>query len=733
MDEKLIEVECLVEDVVYQNEDSGFAVLQVTSDGVSFVAVGELFGVEEGENLMAQGFYVDHSIYGRQFKVKFFKRALPTTQRAIKKFLSSGALNGIGPVLAGRIVDCFGEKTLEIIQQDPDSLSQVKGISPAKIEKIKDEFSKLFAMRKLMEFVENFGLKSNVSFKIWNKFGIFSLETIKSNPYQLCCEEIGVSFFAADGIAQKVKPQQNQSNRISCAVEYILRYNARENGHTCVPRPSILPVACKLLDVSGDFLEFEIDKMLDRGRICSYNMGKQMLFLPSYYMAEQYISQRICDLVDLKEDFQPEVVDALIDLEEKRLGIRFVKMQKNAIREAIFNHIFVLSGGPGTGKTTILNAIISILEQRGLEVAICAPTGRAAKRLTKMTGKEALTIHRMLGVQKIGKDKLEFVHNEKNLLKCDVVIIDEMSMVDSLLFCDIFKATRLDCKFILTGDYHQLPSVAAGNVLKSLISSERVPNVELKEIFRQSAQSLIVTNAHLIIHDELPDLSRKDSDFFFLERKTPQSVAKTIVDLLAFRLPRSYGYDPAQDIQVICPSKKGLVGTVNLNNEIQKVVNPKKSSRAQFAFGLYTFREGDKIMQIRNNYDIDWEDGSEKGNGIFNGDIGIITKINMINRTFFVDFDGKIAQYTFDMAKEIELAYAITVHKSQGNEFRCVIIPVLNKSTEFYNRNLIYTAITRARENLILVGLAQTVAQMARQISVNYRYTGLREFIAKNV
>ena len=733
MDENLIEVECLVEDVIYQNEDSGFAVLQVISKDVSFVALGELFGVEEGENLMIRGNYIEHSIYGRQFKVKFFKRTLPTTQWAIKKFLSSGALKGIGPVLAGRIVDCFGDQTLEIIEKNSDSLSQVKGISPAKTEKIKDEFSKLFAMRKLMEFVENFGLKSNISFKIWNKFGIFSLDTIKSNPYQLCCEEIGISFFAADCIAQKVGTLQNSSHRISCAVEYILRYNARENGHTCVPRPSILPVACQLLDVSGDCLEVEIDKMLDRGKICSYNMGKQMLFLPSYYMAEQYISRRICDLVGLKEDLQPEVVDDLIDLEEKRLGICFVRMQKNAIREAIYNHIFVLSGGPGTGKTTILNAIISILEQSGLNVAVCAPTGRAAKRLAETTSKQALTIHRMLGVQKVGTDKLEFVHNEKNLLKCDVVIIDEMSMVDSLLFCDILKATRPECKFILTGDHHQLPSVDAGNVLKSLISSERVPNVELKEIFRQSAQSLIVTNAHLIINNELPDLNRKDSDFFFLERKTPQGVAKTIVDLLAFRLPRSYGYDPAQDIQVICPSKKGIVGTVNLNNEIQKAVNPKKPSKAQFTFGLYTFREGDKVMQIKNNYDIDWKGKSENGNGIFNGDIGIITKINMINRTFYVDFDGKIAQYTFDMAKEIELAYAITVHKSQGNEFKCAVIPVLNKSTEFFNRNLIYTAITRARENLILVGTPQTVAQMSRQVSVNYRYTGLREFIAKNV
>lgn len=733
MDEKLVSINYSVEEIVYKNEDTGFAVLQGLVGDSALIAVGELFSVEEGEMLLLTGFYVDHPSYGNQFKVKMFERSLPTTERSIKKFLSSGSLRGIGPVLAERIVNSFGSDTLKIIEEDPDCLSKIKGISPAKIEKIKDEFNKLFAMRKLINFIESYGLKSNISFKVWSKWGIFSLDIIKNNPYKLCDEDVGVSFSVVDKIAKELNIMNNNSYRIFSGIEYILRYNAKENGHTCVPRISILPIACNLLGVDGDCLEAELSEMIHRKKIYSYNMSKEMLFLPSYYIAEQYISKRITELVCFQEDIQSEVLETLINIEEERMKIRFAQMQERAIKEALCNNLFILSGGPGTGKTTILNAIISILEQRGLKITICAPTGRAAKRLSEITGREAMTIHRLLGVQRREEDRNEFVHNEKNLLKSDVIVIDEMSMVDSLLFCDILKAAKLECKLILTGDYHQLPSVSAGNVLKSLISSECIPHIELKEIFRQSAESLIITNAHAIINNELPRLDKTDNDFFFLERQTPEFVVKTIIELVAFRLPNFYKYNIIQDIQIVCPSKKGLVGTVNINNEIQKIVNPKNNKKVEFKSGFYTFREGDKVMQIKNNYDIIWKSKLEEGTGIFNGDIGIIRKINKLNRSFQIDFDGKIAEYTLDMAREIELAYAITVHKSQGNEFKCVVIPVLNKSTDFYNRNLLYTAITRARENVILVGSQKTVADMSRQVKVNYRYTGLKSFIIKSV
>lgn len=733
MNEKLVNISYSVEEIIYKNEDTGFAVLQGMVDDSALIAVGELFSVEEGEMLFLTGCYAEHPSYGHQFKVKMFERELPTTERSIKKFLSSGSLKGIGPVLADRIVDSFGVDTLKIIEENPDCLSKIKGISPAKIEKIKYEFNKLFAMRKLMSFIESYGLKSNVSFKVWSKWGMFSLEIIKNNPYKLCDEDIGISFSFVDKIAKELNIANDSNCRIISGIEYVLRYNAKENGHACVPRISILPIACNLLGIDSDCLEIILDEMIERKKIYSYNMMKEMLFLPIYYIAEQYISKRISELVYYQENIQPELIETLINIEEEQMGICFAKMQKQAIKEALCNGIFILSGGPGTGKTTILNAIISILEQRGLKITICAPTGRAAKRLSEITGREATTIHRLLGVQRREEDRSEFVHNERNLLKSDVIVIDEMSMVDSLLFCDVLKAAKPGCKFILTGDYHQLPSISAGNVLKSLISSECIPHIELKEIFRQSAQSLIITNAHSIINNELPFLDQKDNDFFFLERKTPEMVVKTIVELVAFRLPNFYKYNVVQDIQIICPSKKGLVGTVNINNEIQKIVNPRKSKKMEFSFGFYTFREGDKVMQIRNNYDISWKSEFKEGTGIFNGDIGIIKKINKLNRSFQIDFDGKIAEYTLDMAREIELAYAITVHKSQGNEFKCVVIPVLNKSTDFYNRNLLYTAITRARENVVLVGSKKTVADMSRQVKVNYRYTGLKNFIIKNV
>lgn len=733
MDEKLVSINYSVEEIIYRNEDTGFAVLQGMVNDSALIAVGELASVEEGETLFLTGFYVDHPSYGHQFKVKMFERSLPTTERSIKKFLSSGSLKGIGPVLAERIVNSFGSDTLKIIEENPDCLSKVKGISPSKVEKIKDEFNKLFAMRKLINFIERYGLKSNISFKVWSKWGIFSLDIIQNNPYKLCDEDVGVSFSIVDKIAKELNIVNDNSHRIFSGVEYILRYNAKENGHTCVPRKSILPIACSLLGIDSDCLEIELNEMIQRQKIYSYNMGKEMLFLPSYYFAEQYISRRISELVCFQEDIESELLETLIRLEEERMKIRFAKMQEKAIREALCNNLFILSGGPGTGKTTILNAIISILEQKGLKITICAPTGRAAKRLSEITGREAMTIHRLLGVQRREEDRNEFVHNEKNLLKSDVIVIDEMSMVDSLLFCDILKAAKPECKLILTGDYHQLPSVSAGNVLKSLIFSECIPHVELKEIFRQSAESLIITNAHSIINNELPCLDKTDNDFFFLERNTPEMVAKTIVELVSYRLPNFYKYNVIQDIQIVCPSKKGLVGTVNINNEIQKIVNPRGNRKVEFSFGFYTFREGDKVMQVKNNYDINWTSKSEEGTGIFNGDIGIIRKINMPSRSIQIDFDGKIAEYTLDMAKEIELAYAITVHKSQGNEFKCVVIPVLSRSTDFYNRNLLYTAITRAKENAILVGSRKTVADMSRQVKVNYRYTGLKNFIIKSV
>ena len=732
MDEQQQTLTYSVEQIVFKNEDSGFAVLQGIVGNLLITAVGERASVEVGEELTLHGTYVEHPSFGTQFQVVAYERKLPTTVQAILKFLSSGAIKGIGEVLAKRITEHFGEQTFERIEGDPACLAEVDGISYVKAKTLEKEFEKLFAFRRLLFFMKQNGLKETDGVRAWSKWGPMALDKVQLNPYCLCNKEIGISFTAADRVAKKLSFAQENSHRIAAGMEYVLAYNAKENGHTCVPEDQLLPLSERLLGLSRELLEESLESMLERGKLYYAEFGKRMIFLPEFYLAEQYIAQRLAEMLKFFAD-EEEVLETIISLEEERMNVVFAKLQRKAIREAVSNRIFLLTGGPGTGKTTILNAVISILEQKGRRLAICAPTGRAAKRLSEVTEHEATTIHRLLGVQSRGEDKHEFVHHEGNLLEYDSIIIDEMSMVDSLLFCALLKAAPPHCQLILTGDFQQLPSVAAGNVLRELLNSDCLPSVELKEIFRQSARSLIVTNAHAIVRGELPELTNTQNDFFFLGRPTPESVATTIVDLCCRRLPNSYGYSPTEDIQVVCPSRKGLIGTVELNRALQKKLNPAKKGKAQFAYSAYTFREGDKVIQVRNNYDIVWTRGEEEGQGIYNGDIGTIVKIIRSANFLEIDFDGRIAAYTIDMAKELELAYAITIHKSQGNEFRVVVMPVMCGRSAFYNRNLLYTGITRAREQLILVGNSQSVANMTWQTRVNLRYTGLKEFLLREV
>lgn len=732
MKEEIVQIEIFVENIVYKNLDSGFAVVQGSTDNYILTAVGELASVEAGEELIASGSYIEHPKFGSQFKVEAFDRKLPTTVHAIKKFLASGAVKGIGPVLAERIVDCFGAEALEKIQDDPACLEEIKGISPSKAAALSKEFEKLFSMRKLLLFLEQFSIKPTECIRAWMAYGSMALDVIRANPYRLCDDEIGITFAQADLIAEHLAFGKEDDHRVLSGFYYVLRHNAMNNGHSCIPRESLLSVSANLLAVSIEQLSDLLDLFLQEGKLYALTIGKELIFLPNYYFAESYIAQRIAKLLD-KSSMDLQTLETVIDMEEERSAITFAVLQRKAIRDAIANGIFILTGGPGTGKTTILKTVISIMEQQGYHVGICAPTGRAAKRLSELSEHEATTIHRMLGVQRRSGEKIEFVHNQGNPLKFDAIIVDEMSMVDSLLFSSLLKASKADCKFILTGDVNQLPSVAAGNVLKELLQSGCIPSVELKEIFRQSAQSLIVTNAHAIVHGDPPDLKSVDNDFFFMVRNDLGQAAQTIAQLCAVRLPRTYQYSPFDDIQVICPSKKTLVGTVELNKLIQSAINPPSKDKDEFHFGEYDFRVGDKVMQVRNNYDIVWKKDSEEGQGIFNGDIGRIVDIHKMAGTIQIDFDGRLSVYTFEMAKELELAYAITIHKSQGNEFPAVIIPVLGKKTEFYNRNLLYTGITRAKEMIILVGTSQHVADMVSRIQVNFRYTGLQEMIKREV
>lgn len=732
MQEELQQIEVSVEEIVFRSQESGFAVLQTMAGDEMLTVVGELASIEVGEQLFITGEFTEHPSFGSQFKVQAYQRKLPTTTRAIQKFLSSGAIKGIGPVLAERIVERFGEQTLEKIEQNPNCLRAVKGITPSKMDKLADEFEKLFGMRRLILFLEPYGIKPTDSVKAWMAWGIMALEMIKKNPYKLCGQEVGLPFTQIDAMAEQLSIEKTSEHRILSAFVYVLQHNAFNNGHTCVPRDGLVQLTGNLIDIPSENLQIPLDGFLERGKLCRANFGKEMIFLPEYFTAEQYIALRVSKMVSV-EATDHESIEAVIDLEEERCGLTFAVLQRRAIRDAVANQLFVLTGGPGTGKTTILNAVISILEQQGISVGICAPTGRAAKRLSEVSEHKATTIHRMLGVKRKPGEEIEFIHNQEKPLSYDAILVDEMSMVDSLLFSHLLQAMKPGCKLILTGDINQLPSVSAGNVLKDLLQSDCVPSVTLKEIFRQSAQSLIITNAHMVVSGELPNLQTTDNDFFFLNRNDPEKLANTIVQLSALRLPKSYGYQPLEDIQVICPSKKTLIGTVELNKRLQKAINPKREGIPEFTYGVYTYRRGDKVMQVKNNYDIPWTKDGEDNQGIFNGDIGIIQDIQNRGGYFTIDFDGRIATYTFEMAKELELAYAITIHKSQGNEFNAVIIPVLAKDNEFYNRNLLYTGITRARQILVLVGSPQCVANMVRRVQVNYRYTGLKQFVMEEV
>ena len=731
--DKLICLNFEVESIIFQNNDSAYAVVSGVLENSNEIifATGALVGVDVGQKLLAKGYFVQHKFYGRQFKIKSYKQSLPTSELAIRKFLASGAIKGIGPVLCERVVNKFKAETLNVMEKEPEKLLKIKGFSKNLVENLVESVNKLMAMKRLLMFLERFELPAIYGIRVWRKWGVFAIEKIKHNPFVLCEEGVYLSFFDADRAFKSMNLNVNCALRIESAVRFVLKHNALENGHTCAPFDSVQDVVKRLLKLKSSDVQVTFSAMILNHKLfcCNFN-GKKFLFLPEFYSAEQYIAQRVLSLANFKEAIDSSTFENLIKLEQKNSGIFYVDAQKFAIFQAISRGVLVLTGGPGTGKTTILKAVISILEQRGLQVAVCAPTGRAAKRLCELTGREAVTIHRLLGVCRDGLgDIVEFVHDQANVLKYDAVVVDEMSMVDCLLFCNLLKALKSSCRLILTGDCNQLPSVSAGNVLKNLVVSAKIVTVELKKIFRQAAKSLIIKNAHAIVLGELPLLDRNDSNFFFVSEGAPRKIADLVLNLVTNRLLNYFSYNAFFDIQVICLFKKGLVGTINLNRMLQSKINGSAPGKAQFKFGFYIYREGDKVMQVKNDYDIRWEQNGELGEGIFNGDVGIIKHIDKKAQKFKVDFDGRVATYMFSQASEIELAYAITVHKSQGNEFKCVVLPVVVKPTEFFSRNLLYTAITRAKENLVLIGTRKSVEFMCQQIRVNYRYSGLKFFL----
>ena len=728
MSEETLHIEGTVEDVMFKNESNGYIVLDLDAGGELITVVGELGDIEVGEGLILEGKYVSHQKFGTQFKAEYCERKLPDTVINIEKYLASGAIKGIGPGLAKKIVSVFGSSTLDIIEHEPIRLSEVKGISVNKCEEIANEAKKIFSLRVIMSFLSQYDIKSKVAMDTYRKYGADAMELIQLNPYILCGDLIELDFRKADEIAHDLHISRNADKRVIAGMQYIIKANA-SLGHSCLPLDALLSKTTVALNVSDKEFFSSYNAALEDNELFEYvKHDREYVYLPDYYYAESFIADRIHILKDFSSpvDFD---YDQLIDIEEEEHNIHYETLQRQAITSAISRGLMILTGGPGTGKTTTLNAIISIFEKRGDKVLLAAPTGRAAKRMSDLTGYEAKTIHRLLEVVYDAGGHTVFAHNENNPLDCDVLVIDEMSMVDVILFEKLLRAVRLGCKLIMVGDSDQLPSVGAGNLLRDLVESKTVTVIKLKEIFRQAQQSCIVTNAHRIVSGEFPDLTRKDSDFFFFKREDYAQAVKLIVDLNKTRLPKAYNYSPTDDIQILTPSRKGTVGTIELNKVLQNELNPPSDSKPEQKGFIYTYRTGDKVMQTRNNYDITWNRDGEQGAGIFNGDIGKITSIDRSAMIAVIDFDGRIARYPFDMLSQVELAYAITVHKSQGCEFEAVIMPVMGGFEKLSYINLLYTAVTRAKKLMILIGSEEKINRMVTNNRRTRRYTCLMSML----
>ncbi len=732
--EKQLEtIKGIIERITYRNEQNGYTVASLRNGTERTVIVGMLPFLNEGESGIFNGTYILHPSYGRQFQVSSFERSVPETAAAVLRYLSSGVIKGVGPTTAGRIVEKFGEDSLDIIQNHPSKLASIKGISLEKAYNISKEYEKQFGIRDIMLLLSPYSVSPDICVRIYRALGSDASEKIKQNPYILCREDISFGFERAEQIAADFEISPDNETRLVAGIEYILRKNLM-NGHTCLPRYKLVAVATRLLESDELRISDICDRMISSFAVSSVDIeGAEFLALPEYTAAEEHISARL-RAVKRNIDRAVTVDDLEIDYVENKLGIKFEELQRSAIKQAFESGVLILTGGPGTGKTTTLNAIIELFENRNAVIELAAPTGRAAKRMTELTGREAKTIHRLLEVNWVdGEGRTqEFCRNEKNPLDCDVIVVDEASMIDSLLFDSLLRALRLCCRIILVGDVDQLPSVSAGNVLGDLLQSGQFPSISLKKVFRQAGQSLIVTNAHAIINKTPVDLSSKDKDFFMLHRGMSADVCNTVLELVTERLPKAYDFDPLRDIQVLCPSRKTDCGTLNLNNLLQSCLNPQLRDQGSFAYkGMY-IRNGDKVMQIKNNYDITWEkDNGESGTGVFNGDVGFVCECDKRSGILKVRYDDKTVTYYGEDIGELELAYAVTVHKSQGSEFDCVILPLYDVPSQLRYRNLLYTGVTRAKKLLIVVGSERLFYEMAENDRKMLRYTMLKYFLCE--
>ena len=719
-----------IEHVIYANEDNGFAICDLgTESGDLITITGTLPYVGEGDSVTVYGKWVHNPKYGRQFRVETCERQMPADANSMLRYLASGAIKGIGPKIAQRIVDEFGDETFDVIEHHPEWLANVSGISRKSAKSIGADFAEKAGIRSAMMFFRDFfGAAATV--RIYKRYGGNAVELAKKNPYRLCEEIEGIGFERADRMARDLGLATDSEDRICSGICYLLSSNAQANGHVCLPRDKTVQGAARLLGVDETAVNDALELLLAREQVhAEWLGGIELLYDKKQYENEKYIATKLLLLDRVCPAMETANIGAFIDREQAETGVRYADLQRRAISDALENGVMLLTGGPGTGKTTVVRALLHIFSSMGLKIALTAPTGRAAKRLSESTSCEARTIHRLLeygGEESGGRGR--FMRDESNLLEENVLIVDEASMVDSLLMGALLRAVKPGSRLVLIGDADQLPSVGAGNVLRDLIDSGRFATVRLTEIFRQAQKSLIVTNAHAINRGELPRLDVKDNDFFFMPRSEDASITATVAQLCGIRLPRTYGAMATTGTQVIVPSRKGEAGTEHLNVVLQATLNPPSPEKREHRFREITYREGDRVMQVRNNYDMEWErDNGMTGAGIFNGDVGVIESIDPTDGNMRIRFEDRTVTYEFSLLEDLEPAYAVTVHKSQGCEYPIVILPLGNVPPMLRSRNLLYTAVTRAQCIVIVVGREDVLADMVRNNRQTMRYTGLSE------
>ncbi len=726
--EELLELSGSVSSVIYKNEENGYTVLRLLDgSGETVTVVGCFPFASVGESMIISGRWTTHNVHGRQFKSEFAQRLLPNTEQDIYAYLAGGAIRGIGPATASLIVNEFGEFSLNVIENEPDKLTRIRGISQSRARQIAKDFRRQAGMRRLMEFVCSFGLRPILAMRVYRFYGDKGLDLLRENPYLLASEHIGGTFSEADIMAQEIGIDAYSPKRVCAAVLFELTHNAG-NGHCFIPREKLAAITAQLIGVEPESADECIGTLAENGQlICEDIAGCHACYLPVLYEAETGTAERLAAMAKRRYPDRMDL-DPMIRSLEKDLHIQYAPLQRQILELALRHQLVVLTGGPGTGKTTSVRAILAMYDRLGVKTLLTAPTGRAAKRMTELTGREASTVHRLLEAKFADDDEtLLFSKNADDPLDCDAVILDECSMVDIQLMHALLDAMPPEARLVMVGDADQLPSVGPGNVFSAIIRSQVAATVRLTEIFRQKEDSRIIRNAHMINRGEHPNLSENAGDFFRLKRLQAGSSVDTILELVSSRLPEKM-LIPAEEIQVLSPTRKGELGTVNLNRRLQEALNPHDGKKREKAFGEVVFRENDRIMQIRNNYDIQWQSVDHKtaGTGIFNGDIGRILQIDPDAEQLVVDFDGRVACYDFDSLIELEHAWAMTVHKSQGSEYRAVILALSAGSQMLLTRDVLYTAVTRARELLILVGDDQTAYQMIDNYRQTKRYSALR-------